>query len=415
MSFGSLNLPDYLKQSLKVLGFTQATEIQQKAIPLIQDGHDVLAESQTGTGKTLTFAFPIIQKINDSLPKKKKISILGLILVPTRELALQVEKAFNTYQQTSPNEIKVASIIGGEDIDGQIRRLRIGLDLVIATPGRLLELFDLGEIRLFELQTLVLDEADKMLDLGFQDELNELLEKLPQKRQNLLFSATMPSKVTELASKFLNSPCEVKANEEQITVEAIEQRVIEVDKNQRRQVLQKLIKEEKWSYTIIFVASKRAAFNLANKLKKANIDARDFHGDLNQEERKKVLKKFKNKDFPILIATDIAARGIDIDSLSHVVNYDLPRSPMDYVHRIGRTGRAGQSGVAISFIDNDSQSHFKKIEKVAGIKLQRERIPGFENLSPASAPVKKSGAIKGKRKSKKDKLREQAAKNNKAD
>jgi ATP-dependent RNA helicase RhlE len=411
MSFDQLNFPDYLTQALHNLKFTEATDIQSKAIPLIRQGKDLLAESQTGTGKTLAFSFPLIERINSLPAKKKKISILGLILVPTRELALQVEKAFCSYAISSLREIKVASLIGGESIDAQIRQLRMGLDVLIATPGRVIELINLGEVRLFELEMLILDEADKMLDLGFSDELKELLGKLPKKRQNLLFSATLPKKVEELAKDFLNDAEEVRVSRDHITAEHIDQRVIEVDANLRRQALQKLYAEEKWKHTIIFVSSKRAAFNLANKLKKAGVQAEDFHGDLNQVERTKVLKRFQNKDFPILIATDIAARGIDIAKLSHVINYDLPRSPLDYVHRIGRTGRAGKMGVAISFINPENEAHFKTIEKQAGIELNRERVEGFEEITPSSIPDKKKGPIKGKRKSKKDKLRE--AKQNK--
>lgn len=411
MPFDELNFPDYLNQALSKLGFTDATDIQSKAIPLIKEGKDLLAESQTGTGKTLAFSFPLIERINNLPPKKKKISILGLILVPTRELAIQVKNAFDSYAEFSLRNIKSTTLIGGEDIDGQIRQLRMGLDVLIATPGRIIELIKLGEVRLFELEMLILDEADKMLDLGFADELKDLLSALPKKRQNLLFSATMPKKVQALAEDFLNEAEELRISRDHITGDNIEQRLIEVDANLRRQVLQKLFKEENWKHTIIFVSSKRSAFNLANKLKKAGIQAEDFHGDLSQEERIKVLKRFQNKDFPILIATDIAARGIDISKLSHVINYDLPRSPMDYVHRIGRTGRAGKKGVAISFINPATEAQFKTIEKQAGIKLTKERVDGFEEITPIEAP-KAKGPIKGKRKSKKDKLRE--AKQNKS-
>ncbi|MDD7984595.1 DEAD/DEAH box helicase [Lentisphaera marina] len=411
MPFDELNFPDYLNQALSKLGFTDATDIQSKAIPLIKEGKDLLAESQTGTGKTLAFSFPLIERINSLPPKKKKISILGLILVPTRELAIQVKNAFDSYAEFSLRNIKSTTLIGGEDIDGQIRQLRMGLDVLIATPGRIIELIKLGEVRLFELEMLILDEADKMLDLGFADELKDLLSALPKKRQNLLFSATMPKKVQALAEDFLNEAEELRISRDHITGDNIEQRLIEVDANLRRQVLQKLFKEENWKHTIIFVSSKRSAFNLANKLKKAGIQAEDFHGDLSQEERIKVLKRFQNKDFPILIATDIAARGIDISKLSHVINYDLPRSPMDYVHRIGRTGRAGKKGVAISFINPATEAQFKTIEKQAGIKLTKKRVDGFEEITPIEAP-KAKGPIKGKRKSKKDKLRE--AKQNKS-
>ena len=409
MSFSSLDLPEYILQALDKLNYKEPTPIQQQAIPQILAGSDLVAEAQTGTGKTAAFALPIIKKINELPPKKKKISVLALTLVPTRELALQVAAAFKNYAQFSENKLKMVSLIGGESIDDQIRSLRMGVDVVVATPGRLLEIIEKKEIRLVELQTLVLDEADKMLDLGFSEELQNLLEVLPAERQNLLFSATMPEKVITLSEQFLNDAVRVVIDSETTTVEAIDQRVIEVDRENRRPLLQKLIQEENWRQAMVFVASKRAARNLAAKLQREGISALAFHGDLDQAERVFALKQFKNKNADILIATDIAARGIDVYKLTCVVNYDLPRSPMDYVHRIGRTGRAGESGKAISFIDHETAAHFKVIEKKAGIKLERETIEGFELSGEAPKKTKGAAPVKGKRKSKKDKLREQEA------
>jgi superfamily II DNA/RNA helicase len=410
MSFKSLDLPEYLLQAVEKLSYEKPTPIQEQAIPLILAGADVLAEAQTGTGKTAAFALPIIKQINELPPKKKKISVLALTVVPTRELALQVTAAFKAYASCSPRKIKTIALIGGEEIRVQIRGLRMGVDVVVATPGRLLELIGLNEIRLVELQTLVLDEADKMLNLGFSDEIRQLLAKLPAKRQNLLFSATLPDKVIKLSEEMLDEPTRVSVDSEQPTVEKIHQRVIEVSRNQRRALLQQLIEAEDWDHALVFVASKQAARNLADKLHRNGFSAEAFHGDLEQNKRIQVLKKFKNKESRVLVATDIAARGIDINKLSYVINYDLPRAPMDYIHRIGRTGRAGESGTAITFIDRKDLAHFRLIEKRAGIQLEHEHIPGFEFSEEAPAKPTSKLPVKGKRKSKKDKLREQAKK-----
>ena len=302
------------------------------------------------------------------------------------------------------------SLIGGENIQDQIRGLRMGVDVVVATPGRLLDIIKRSEIRLVELEHLIIDEADKMLDLGFKEELNALLEKLPKTRQNLLFSATFPPKVVALSEKFVENPEKVIVESGLNVVEAIEQRVIQVNREKRRSLLLKLLKEEPWDQTMVFVVSKRSARNLAEKLKRDGIKAIGFHGDLDQSERLSVLKQFRKKEHQVLIATDIAARGIDIEKLSCVINYDLPRSPRDYTHRIGRTGRAGESGVAYSFVDHETEAHFRIIEKRYGKRLTREQIEGFELTG--EAPERKAGPapVKGKGKSKKDKLREQAAK-----
>ena len=318
--------------------------------------------------------------------------------------------SFKKYANFSPRVLTIKALIGGEMIDQQIKALQKGVDIAVATPGRLLELIDLKEIDLSHLEILILDEADKILDQGFSDEMDLLLEKLPNKRQNLLFSATIAKKVVDLSAKFLKDPINIKIESDNKSLERIKQRVIEVAPDKRRMLLQSFIKEEKWDYTIVFVASKRAAKNLANKLQKDSVKADSIHGDLNQEERTGVLARFKKKEFDVLIATDIAARGIDIENLSHVVNYDLPRSPADYVRRIGRTGRAGRSGDAISFINHETMNHFKLIEKRTGIKLEREQLKGYELSEKVDLPTKGKAPVKGKRKSKKDKLREAQAK-----
>ncbi|MCM8543244.1 MAG: DEAD/DEAH box helicase [Lentisphaeraceae bacterium] len=412
MSFSSLDLPEYILKAVEALSYNEPTPIQEQAIPLIIAGKDVVAEAQTGTGKTAAFALPVIKKLNELPDKKKKISVLSLVLVPTRELAVQVAASFKSYSQFSPKKIKMISLIGGENIQDQIRGLRMGVDVVVATPGRLLDIIKRSEIRLVELEHLIIDEADKMLDLGFSEELAALLEKLPKTRQNLLFSATFPPKVVTLSEKFIENPEKIIVDSGLTAVEAIAQRVIQVNKENRRPLLQKLLKEEPWDQTMVFVVSKRSARNLAEKLKKEGIKAVGFHGDLDQSERLSVLKQFKKKEYQVLIATDIAARGIDIEKLSCVINYDLPRSPRDYTHRIGRTGRAGESGIAVSFVDHDTEAHFRIIEKRYGKRLDREQIEGFELTGEASVSEKGSAPVKGKRKSKKDKLREEAARQN---
>lgn len=413
MSFTSLNLPEYILKALEELSYKEPTPIQKQAIPLIMAGKDLVAEAQTGTGKTAAFALPVIKKLNELPEKKKKISVLSLVLVPTRELAVQVAAAFKSYCQFSPGKIKMISLIGGEDIQDQIRGLRMGIDVVVATPGRLLDVIKRSEIRLVELEHFIIDEADKMLDLGFKEELDALLEKLPAKRQNLLFSATFPPKVIALSEKFLEQPEKVIVESGLTAVEAISQRVIKVNHEKRRALLVKLLKEEPWDQTMVFVVSKRAARNLAEKLKREGIQAIGFHGDLDQTERLTALRQFRKKEHKVLVATDIAARGIDIEKLSCVINYDLPRSPRDYTHRIGRTGRAGESGLAISFVNHETEAHFRIIEKRYGKRLDREEIEGFELSGEAPKRTKGPEPVKGKRKSKKDKLREQAAKEKK--
>ncbi|MCH2206123.1 MAG: DEAD/DEAH box helicase [Lentisphaerales bacterium] len=409
MSFSSLEFPDYLLNAVADLKYEQPTAVQLQAIPEILAGKDVVAEAQTGTGKTAAFGLPITKLLNDLPDKKKKISILSLVVVPTRELAIQVATAYKAFAKHSPKKIKMISLIGGESIEDQIRGLRMGVDIVVATPGRLLEIIRRGEIRLVELNTLVLDEADKMLDLGFNDELLALLEKLPKGRQNLLFSATFPEKVLDLSEKFLTDPVRILIEKESLTVDSVEQRVIEVDTDKRRPLLQYFLKSEEWDQVMVFVASKKAARNLAQKLTRDGFESKALHGDLDQSERFEALKSFKSKKVKVLVATDIAARGIDVEKLSCVVNFDLPRSPLDYVHRIGRTGRAGEKGIALSFIDGEAAAHFKLIEKKSGIRLEREQIEGFEYTGEIPKRMKGAAPIKGKRKSKKDKLREQKA------
>ncbi len=405
MSFAKFNFSSQINEMLQKSGFIKPTPIQSKVIPLVLEKKDIMARAQTGSGKTASFVLPIIDiLLKDEKEGKAKIRVL--VITPTRELTLQVSEAFKTFGDS----LKVVSIIGGESIGDQLYDIQQGCDIVVATSGRLLDVFSKKQMNLSKLEFFVLDEADKMLDLGFSVELESILKELPSKRQNLLFSATYPQKMLDIASKITKNPVEVSIEEEQQTVENINQRAIKVNQENRRVLLRELLKTNKWKLVLVFISTKRAADNIAQKFRKYGYEAESFHGNLEQEERKYTLEDFKNKKINILFATDIAARGLDINDIDCVINYDLPRSPADYIHRIGRTARAGKSGNAISFITHESMEHFKLIEKRCQISLEKEEIKGFELTGKAPQKEKGKAPIKGKRKSKKDKLREKANK-----
>ncbi len=404
-AFKRLGLSGQILLAIRKYAFTTPTPIQDKAIPQILKGDDLLVEAQTGSGKTACFAWLILQQISERKREGKKI-VSALILTPTRELALQVTETLVNFGVFLTNRVSVLTVIGGESIEQQTQTLKSGVDIVVATPGRLLDLLDQKLLSLRHLNFFVLDEADKILDLGFAAELDSILQNVPGVRQNLFFSATYPEKVLEIVKRISKNPLPVKIDDVTPTVETIFQRVIEVNKEKRGMLLRHLIKEEKWSDGLVFVASKVAAHNLCGKLKKAGVRAGALHGDLSQPERNKALADFKRRKIDFLVATDVAARGIDIEKLSVVINYDLPRSPADYIHRIGRTGRAGETGLAVSFIDHEDQEHFKLIEKRAQIKLEREEVAGFELTGEAPEKVRGALPVKGKRKSKKDRARE---------
>ena len=405
MSFSKLGLSEPMQRVVKAVDYRTPTPIQKQTIPLILEGMDLIAKAQTGTGKTAAFALPLLQMLSrieeDSGPSPVRV----LVMAPTRELAQQIAETFETFEKTMPRKIGVTAIIGGGNIAFQRRHLQNGVQVVVATPGRLLELIRENEIDFEALRVLVLDEADRLLSLGFEEELAQLMDALPTERQTLLFSATYPKKVETLAGQILQNPVTVNASGDVPTVTHITQRVLEVNHVNRRPLLCHLIQAEQWEHVLVFVRSKRAARNLATKLKRDGIQADAFHGDLDQNERTTVLSLFKNRTLHVLIATDIAARGIDIQNLSTVVNYDLPRSPVDYIHRIGRTGRAGAAGLAVSFVDHSDQAFFNVIEKRTKQHPPREQVPGFE--LEGDAPQKRKGPPpkKGMRPSKKDKAR----------
>ncbi|WP_415405769.1 DEAD/DEAH box helicase [Sulfurovum sp. CS9] len=409
MRFRNLNLSTPIQKALQENNYTKPTPVQEKVIPLVLEKNDVMAKAQTGSGKSASFVLPILELWSRNIPEgKAKIKVL--VLTPTRELTLQVAEYFSTFGNYLARNPKVVSIIGGESIGDQLYTIQQGCDIVVATSGRLLDVLSKKQMNLSKLEYFVLDEADKMLNLGFSEELDLILEAIPSQRQNLLFSATYPQKMLDIASKITQTPVEVSFENEAPVVEKILQRVIEVNPENRGPLLRHLMKKEKWKSILVFMANKRATDNIAEKFKKRGYLAESFHGDLTQEDRNYTLEQFKAKKIQILFATDLVSRGLDIDDISCVVNYDLPRSPADYIHRIGRTGRAGKSGLAVTFIGHEEQDHFKLIEKRSNIKLEREQIKGFE--LKGDAPIKEKGKapVKGKRKSKKDKLREQALK-----
>jgi len=389
------------------------TPIQAAAIPVALQGRDVLGSAQTGSGKTVAFALPLLQQFEDSameVPRK----VGALILVPTRELATQVGEEIRSLAQHMTRPIKVSIVFGGVSINPQMMRLRGGTDIVVATPGRLLDLIDHNALSIRSVRTLVLDEADRLFDLGFAEELGRIVRLMPSQRQSLFFSATFPPAVQALANTLLRDPVRVEVLPEPESAPDIVQRAIAVDTGRRTQLLRHLIQLNHWSRVLVFVATKHAAEMVADKLRKARIYAEPFHGELSQGKRTQVLADFKASRLKVVIATDVAARGLDIAQLPVVVNFDLPRSAVDYTHRIGRTGRAGERGLAVSFVSADSEAHFKLIQKRQGLDMALESVEGFE--AQEQAPVAAlsvggevvdhaNGGVKGKRPSKKDKLR----------
>jgi superfamily II DNA/RNA helicase len=406
MPFSSLGLAPSLVRAVSDSGFLAPTAIQSAAIPAILRGLDVLGSAQTGSGKTAAFALPLLQALLDSGAARQTSA---LILVPTRELAAQVGAEISTLARFMPRQIKVAILFGGVSVNPQMMALRGGADIVVATPGRLLDLALNNAVKLGSVKTLVLDEADRLLDLGFADELQRILALLPVQRQTLFFSATYPESVQALAQRMLRDPVRIALAVPLGEAPAIVQRAIFVDVPRRTQLLKHLMHENQWSRVLVFVATKYAAMHVADKLQRNGILAGALHGDASQGARSAVLADFKENRLQVLVATDVAARGIDIAQLPVVVNYDLPRSVQDYTHRIGRTGRAGASGVAVSFVSAATEAHWRLIEKRLGLSLERETIAGFEPVDEAVAiglaTDVVNGGIKGRRPNKKDKLR----------
>ena len=379
-TFTELGLITPLLARLAELEYHQPTPIQARAIPSVLAGRDLIAGANTGSGKTATFALPMLQQLRADISSGSKNSkgnfVTGLVLVPTRELAKQVADSIKSYAVHFNGEIKTLAVFGGVSVNIQMLALRGGVDILVATPGRLLDLISSNAIKLDKVKTIVLDEADRMLSLGFTEELTAILALTPKKKQTLLFSATFPEQVTTLTQELLNNPVEIQL--QSADASTLVQRVFTVNKGEKTAVLAHLIHQEQWRQALIFVNAKHHCEHLAEKLAKRGITAAVFHGDKGQSERSRVLDGFKAGDIEVLIATDIAARGLDIEKLPVVINFNLPRSPSDYMHRIGRSGRAGEVGLAISLIDHEDYHHFTVIEKKNKIRLEREQVEGFE-------------------------------------
>ncbi len=413
MTCSSMGLSPALVQACTEQGYLSPSAVQSAAIPVILQGGDVLVSADTGSGKSAAFVLPLLQRWQATAQRRPR-QVQALVLVPTRELAAQVGETLLALASHLAQPPKVSVVFGGVSINPQLMGLRGGSDIVVATPGRLLDLIAHNGLQLSQVSSLVLDEADRLLDLGFSEELTRILAMLPRQRQTLFFSATLPAAIEELAAHMLSEPVRIALPSLPQTQPDIVQRVIEVDDNRRTQVLRQLIVQHGWERILVFVATKFTTEIVADKLRRAGLSAEPFHGQLSQGKRNQVLADFRASKIQVVVATDLAARGLDISQLPVVINYDLPRSSVDYIHRIGRTGRAGESGLAVSFINASSAAHFRLIEKRQGLQFAREQIAGFEPtaLEPSSnAATDAKGGIKGKRPSKKDKLRQAALKN----
>ncbi|KAF0141413.1 MAG: ATP-dependent RNA helicase RhlE [Stygiobacter sp.] len=373
MSFEKINLIKPIQKALAEEGYSVPTPIQKQAIPIILERKDLLGCAQTGTGKTAAFALPILQILHDEKRSSHEKRIIhSLIITPTRELAIQIGDSFAAYGKHTG--LKNMVVFGGVPQKAQTDKLKAGVDILIATPGRLLDLMNQNFIDLRHIKLFVLDEADRMLDMGFINDIKKIIAKLPSKRQSLFFSATMPAEIVKLANTILVDPVKVEITPEQPTVEAIKQSIYYVAKSDKKALLIHLLKDPAIASALVFTRTKHGADNVAKVLNKAKIHAEAIHGDKAQNTRQRALNNFKSRQIKVLVATDIAARGIDIDELSHVINFDIPNVPETYVHRIGRTGRAGLSGVAISLCDSEEKAYLKDIHKLISIP-----IPVVEN------------------------------------
>lgn len=388
MSFDSLGLSAELLRAIHDKGYTQPTPIQSQAIPVLLEGRDILAGAQTGTGKTAGFTLPLLQRLSQN-PGNQRRAPRALILTPTRELAAQVHDSVRDYGRHLP--LHTAVIFGGVSINPQIKQLRKGVDIVIATPGRLLDLVTQQAADLSRIEILVLDEADRMLDMGFIRDIRKIIGLLPKQRQNLLFSATFSGEIKELAKGLLHNPVHIEVARQNTTAERIAQVVHPVDRARKRELLSWLIGSQNWRQVLVFTRTKHGANKLAEQLERDGIRSAAIHGNKSQAARTKALADFKRGNARVLVATDIAARGLDIDHLPHVVNFELPNVPEDYVHRIGRTGRAGREGVAVSLVCVDEHKLLKDIERLIKRDLPRDIIAGYEpDPSIRPEPIQKA-------------------------
>ncbi|MFP6805762.1 MAG: DEAD/DEAH box helicase [Pseudomonadales bacterium] len=396
MTFESLGLSAPILEAIADQGYKSPTPIQAQAIPAVLEGKDVMAAAQTGTGKTAGFTLPIIERLSRG-ERAHANQARVLILTPTRELAAQVGESVATYSKNL--RLRTTVVFGGVKINPQMVKLRQGVDVLVATPGRLLDLYNQNAVKFKQLEVLVLDEADRMLDMGFIHDIKKIMALLPAKRQNLMFSATFSDDIRHLARGIVKNPVEISVSPRNTTVEAVEQWICPVDKKQKSALLTQLILDNDWQQVLVFSRTKHGANRLARQLDNKGINAVAIHGNKSQGARTKALAGFKNGQIRILVATDIAARGLDIDSLPHVVNFDLPNVPEDYVHRIGRTGRAGASGEAVSLVSADEHKQLLDIERVIRQQIPRKYIDGFEPVHelPASRPIGADSASKPRR------------------
>jgi len=392
MNFDSLGLKAELLRAVSEQGYTQPTPVQVKAIPVILEGRDIMASAQTGTGKTAAFTLPLLHRLSERGGHQKQPR--ALILTPTRELAAQVNENLRAYGRHI--QMRSLEIFGGVNINPQITKLQRGIDVLVATPGRLIDHMQRGTVDLSKIEFLVLDEADRMLDMGFRPAIDRIVKSLPKQRQTLLFSATFSKEITQMAHNFLNNPERVETAAPNSTVDAIAQQAFRVDQKQKREVLSFLIGSNNWQQVLVFTRTKHGANRLAKQLESDGLPAVAIHGNKSQGARTKALSEFKKNKVRVLVATDIAARGLDIDQLPHVVNYDIPNVPEDYVHRIGRTGRAGRDGLAVSLVAGSEHGLFEDIRKLVKIDIPTYGVEGYEPTEPLSreagkTPARRSG------------------------
>ena len=389
--FQALGLSEPLLRAVSAEGYTTPTPVQEQSIPPLLAGRDVLGVAQTGTGKTAAFALPVLQIMSRNRPQGKR-KIRALVLSPTRELAAQIDERFDAYSEHLDIRHKV--IFGGVNQNPQVRALQKGLDILVATPGRLLDLINQGHIDITHVEFFVLDEADRMLDMGFIHDIKKVLKLLPKRRQNLLFSATMPSSIANLAGSFLHDAIKVDITPEEVTVDRIDQKIMFLRKADKRRLLVKIIKQERVECGIVFTRTKHGANRLVKQLDQIGISAAAIHGNKSQGARTKALAGFKSGSIPILVATDIASRGIDVDGVTHVFNYDLPNEPESYVHRIGRTARAGKTGVAYGFCDDTESGYLVGIQQLIGKEIPVDSSHEFHFIGAIPKPGQKPGKIK---------------------
>lgn len=392
MKFSDFNLIGDIQWAIKEAGYETPTPIQAQAIPSLLEGKDLLGCAQTGTGKTAAFALPILNRLSKNPRRLEPKQTRVLVLAPTRELAIQIHESFNVYGKNL--RLKYAVIFGGVNQGPQVGIMRSGVDVLVATPGRLLDLISQNYLVLNKLEILVLDEADRMLDMGFLPDIKKIIQLLPKQRQNLFFSATMPKEIQNLAHSLLVNPVKVEVAPVSSTVEVIDQSVMFVEKSKKRDLLRTLLKQKEFKSVIVFSRTKHGANRIVETLEKNNISSEAIHGNKSQNARQRALENFRTGKVRVLVATDIAARGIDIDNVSHVINFDLPADSESYVHRIGRTARAGAKGIAIAFCDAEEKAYLKDIEKVIGKSIPVDRDQPYHSEQVANAALLSKGKAK---------------------